>query len=440
MKRFYLCLLLLSISFFSQTQNAQEAAPTFTQTFSSEQYLADIDQLANNLTTKHPRVYEFTSKEDFWKLVNSKKASISDNTTYPDFIWKVNEIVASVGCGHTNLMFFNQESKVVPVELMAPFEAHLVYNRLFVVNPLSNSNKLNVGDEVFAINGVNVETIKEGIFKHISADGHNPSGKKMLFNGFFSFYIPYYFGFPSSYQLTIKSLRLPIQLTQLSDYKFTRTYLYPITCKKAYCYEVLDQNTAFLTISTFNFRNESQQYFDFLKRCFQDMKEKNLNNLIIDLRRNGGGSGVNSAHLLSYLAAKPFIYFNPETNYGAEYKKPIKPRSTAFDGDIFILIGNENSSSANHFLSLINHYSIATLIGEETGGTFTCNDNSDYYKLTNTGISVRNATQTFTTIADSLPLHRGIFPTHWVEQTMEDYQANRDAVLDYTLKLITNSK
>ncbi|MEL6867800.1 MAG: S41 family peptidase [Bacteroidota bacterium] len=435
---FQLLLLSLTISVQSQSREASLQAPHFTQTFTTEQYIEDLDQLTQNLTNKHPRPFAHISEKDFWTLVKRKKEQVNNKTTYPEFIWMCSEIIASIGCSHTNLQFFNQESKVLPIDRMMPLEAQLIEGRLHITNPLINKDRLQVGEEIFAINGIDIETIKQGVFKHISADANNPTGKIILFNGFFSFYIPYYLGFPKSYDILLRTHQNPTPLKQLEDYQFTRHYLYPSNCQKAYCFEPLDEDkSALLTINSFYFGEESASFYDFLHQNFRSLREQGLQNLIIDLRKNSGGPGTHSAELLSYIAQSPFTYFNQQTDYGPQYKSPIPPNEWAFQGKVFLLIGHENGSSANHFLSLVKQHQWATLIGAETAGTFTCNDNSHYYRLPNTGISVRNATSTFTTTATQFSPLRGIFPDHPVQQTLADYLKEKDTVLTYTLNLLS---
>ncbi|MEM9919024.1 MAG: S41 family peptidase [Bacteroidota bacterium] len=418
--------------------NAQEANELhFLTRFTVEEYLADLTELANSLTSKHPKPYEFISKEAFWQMVESKKEMISAETTYPAFIWMCSEIVASIGCGHTNMIYFNQESKVLPTELMMPLDAQLVEGRLFVTEPYTNKGILSVGDEISAINGIDIETIKAGIYKHISSDGYNLSGKQMQFNGFFSFYIPYYLGFPTSYEVNTNKQSEAIRLQQLDNWRFEPISLYPSNCRDAFCAEILeDKKTAMLTINTFYFEGRSEKFFNFLENSFNDFRQKDIQSLVIDLRKNGGGRSSNAFQLLRYFAKNNFTYFDAATDYNALMKEEVAPFENAFGGKVYILTSNANFSSVNHFLSVVKQYGWATMVGEETGSTYTCNDDSEYYKLGHTGISIRNATRTFATTADDFPTNRGILPDHHVVQTITDYQNAKDAVLEYTLDMI----
>ena len=173
----------------------------FSKVYSKQTYLNDIDELAKTLTETHPQPFEFISKEDFWRNIEAKRNSITDKTTYSEFLWHVSSIIASIGCGHTGLGYFNQESRILPIELRFPVEAKFINSRLYVSDPLTNSDKIAVGDEIFSINGKSVFEIQDEIYKHISADGYNKSYRNALLNGYFTAMISYYFQFPESYQI-----------------------------------------------------------------------------------------------------------------------------------------------------------------------------------------------------------------------------------------------
>jgi len=117
---------------------------------------------------------------------------------------------------------------------------------------------------------------------------------------------------------------------------------------------------------------------------------------------------------------------------------PMNPSENKFSGTTYVLQDAGCRSTTGHFLSLIKYNKLATTIGEESGGTYLCNDGSRTIKLKNTGISCRIARITFTTTVENLPKHRGIIPDHIVVQDIQDFVNNNDTVLNYTLELIKN--
>jgi C-terminal processing protease CtpA/Prc len=80
-------------------------------------------------------------------------------------------------------------------------------------------------------------------------------------------------------------------------------------------YELLaEPSTALLTVGSFSIER-SQQYDTFLSASFQDMADKQIENLIIDVRGNGGGDPEFSADLIAYLMDEPFTYFSQANGY-----------------------------------------------------------------------------------------------------------------------------
>ncbi|MEN0005121.1 MAG: S41 family peptidase [Bacteroidota bacterium] len=434
---FLFAILAMAQPSYGQTPTTNE--PSFKQTFQKEQYIADLNDLVDALTHSHPRPYQFISQEAFQQLVQQKRQAITSNTTYSEFIWMCSELVTSIGCGHTNMIFFNQESKVVPPALMMPLEAVLIDNKLLVLDPLHNQDKVAVGQEIMAINGQPVETILEGVYAHISADANNPAGKTMLFNGFFQFYMPYHFGFPTTYDIQLKGQDEVIQLAPQQFFEFNPKSLYPSDCQQPFCYQALPAlNAGLLTISSFDFGNQAgtDQYRSFIKATFKQLQQDSVQHLIVDMRKNMGGPGTNGHYLLKHLAKAPFTYFDETTDYHSYFKMPTSPAAAAFQDDLTVLIGNGNFSSVNHVLSLLKYHKRATFVGEETGGTYTCNDNSRYLSLPHTGINIRIAQSAFTTPVSDLPIDQGILPNHRIVQTIDDYLGGKDAALEYAKALI----
>ncbi len=443
MKKIYCLLILIStISCNSQKKESNKNNTNSNPTFTKIEYISDIDELANTLTETHPYPYDNISKEDFWKTVDNAKNKITEKTTLPEFIWYCSEIVANIGCSHTTLGAFLQESKLIPAELLFPMELRWIDGKMYVSKPLVNEDKLKPGSEVISINGVNVKQLKEDIFKHISADGGKKrESKKKYFNFFSPYYISYSLNFPKEYDIKLANKKSVVKLRQLKEYTFTwegkngysKTY-----CDDILCFEIVEnQNLAVLTMRSFFYEDEDlDNYRTLIDKKFKEIKEKGIHNLIIDVRGNGGGQSFNAAFLLRYLMPKPFTHFVKGTPTRESSMNPMNPFENAFSGTTYVLQDAGCGSSTGHFLSLVKYHKLATIIGEESGGTYLCNDGSRTLKLKNTGISCRIARVTFATTAKNLPKDRGIIPDQIVIQDIQDFVNNNDTVLNYALKLI----
>ena len=158
-------------------------------------------------------------------------------------------------------------------------------------------------------------------------------------------------------------------------------------------------NSAYMRIATFS-EGKLNRFF---KRSFQELKNKNIPNLIIDLRENTGGNINVSINLARYLKDKPVRladtvaainrsltygkYIHPSLPYRivmrlTSHKKTdgkfhfvtlekyeYKPyRNLHFNGNIYIVQGGYTFSAAAMFVLNIKGQQNVTVVGEETGG------------------------------------------------------------------------
>ena len=444
-KIFYCSIIVILINTFScKSQNKNSEESQFKRVFPKTEYLADINELSKTLTTNHPFPYQYTSEKEFWDRVNKIKKQITNKTTLPEFIWYCSEIVASIGCSHTTLGAFLQESKLLPAEKLFPLELRLINGKMYVTNSLVNNEKVDLGSELISINGISINEISKDIFKHISADGEiDRTSKKKYFNFFSPYYIAYSLRFPEKYEIQLKNEKSKIHLNQLKEYEFSwdgKSGYSNRFCDDILCFKIMkSENLAILTMRTFFYEGEDlYNYRNLITESFKKIKKDEISNLIVDLRGNGGGQSFNGAYLLRYLVSEQFTYFVKGTPTGEESMNPMNPFENAFTGNIYILQDAGCGSTTGHFLSLIKYNKLAILIGEESGGTYLCNDGSRTLELKNTRISCRIARVTFTTTAKNLPRERGVIPDKIVVQNINDYVNNKDTVLNYTLNLIKN--
>jgi C-terminal processing protease CtpA/Prc len=109
-----------------------------------------------------------------------------------------------------------------------------------------------------------------------------------------------------------------------------------------------------------------------------------------------------------------------------------------FEGNLYTLINGNCFSSTGHLCALMKYYHIGKFIGTETDGTYTCNDNSTYASLNNTGIQLKIARNSFSVAVKGIPRFKGISPDFPVENRLEDNIAGRDSVKLFALDLIKN--
>ena len=434
----YIILLLTTFTLLScnQKSNSNSATGNITRIYALEDYHEDFNQMVDLLLKKHPQPHAFTSKESLDKLIADQYNKITDSTTVGRFIWICEEIVSAIHCGHA--VVWANELNNLPKSMVFPMNVRYDGSRLYIMDPKNNAKRLSAGDEILSINGVDVETLRNEIFKHLPSDAYNETGKKENVNYYFRQMCAMFYGLPNSYQVTVKHKDKieAVNLVQSENLSYTKTFL--DNYKNNLCLDTdLESSTARITIRSFGYYKKQMPVFkSFVDSCFQHINESQIENLIIDLRNNGGGDPYCGSYLLQYITDKPFTYFDKSVRWYGKLKKPIQPNPNRFRNKPYILINGSCFSTTGHFCSLVKENNLGIFIGDETGGTYTCNDFSKTYNLDNTDLTLRVPTRIVKTTVSTLTNKHGIIPDHKVVPNIDHYLNNRDTVLNYTLKLI----
>ncbi len=415
----------------------ETAAEKFVRVFTEKEYKDDLDQMGKKLIEVHPNVFKFISREDFWKIIEEKKSLITENTTYGNFIWHCSEIIASIGCSHSSMNGFYQESEMLDKSLVFPLQTRWVNNRLFVVDTMDNTASIKPKDEITSINGRSVSTLVNEIYRHIPSQANIETAKKHFFNNWSTEIVPYSLGFPESYSVRIKGREEPIVLKKKETVRGPLTDGSIKRCNNDLCLDFVDsKNTAVLTISSFNFYpwNNLDVFTEFIDKSFKDIEEKGSESLIIDLRFNGGGSPESSIYLLKYLANEPFVYFS-ETEYSIG-KGSQGAIGNKFKGKLYFIIDGHGKSTTGHFMAKVKSLNLGTIVGEELGSNQFCTAGQTVCRLRNSKMMFYVANSSSRVAGTSLPDDKGILPDYPVVQGIDDYLSHVDTVKEFTLNLI----
>jgi tetratricopeptide (TPR) repeat protein len=425
----------------------EKPAEKFIKIFTPEEYKADLDQLGKTLIKVHPNTLKFISREAFWKNVEGKKALITDKTTYGEFVWHCSEIIASIGCSHTDMGGFYFENEMLPLLLRFPLQTRWVNNQLFVIDQLNNTGKVKIKDEILSVNGIAVSKLINDTYKHISSQAFIKTTKKHFFNTWSTAMIPYALGFPETYKIVVRGVKDPIVLNKAETFKDPFKDPSIKHCDTNLCFEVLDDNkTAILNIASFNYYpwDNLSVFKEFIDRNFKEINKKGIKNLIIDVRFNGGGSQQSSIYLLRYLVDKPFTYYSNSQFKGKIEKidgeEVVAPFENRFRGKLYFMMDGNGKSTTGHFMSLVKVLKLGTIVGEELGSNQFCSAGQTICRLSHTKLEYYVADNTHESTATSLPDEIGILPDHYVTQSIDDYLGKIDPVKEYTIKLAKNKK
>lgn len=424
----------------SKEVNNEEIKEVVNNVFTKEELREDFMKLRKFVEEKHPKLYIEDSELE--QLFDKQYSLLNKDMGELEYYRILSPIISELRCGHTHItvskkyeQYMRQNGRYLPLMVK------LIDNKLYVLENLSSVN-IEKGSEIISINGKKAEDIVRVLLENLTADGYNLTKKYYIinnwFNGIFYNYVDNSDEFKIKYrdpkelqirEATVSSIRdVRMDMTALSIYFISRSD------KDTYYGEIFD-DYAVLTIKSFNI-DDIKGYKRFISDFFQKLSEKNVENLILDLRGNWGGPPTPAVFLYSYLNDNPTPFYGDAPFYYFLFKREVKPATNCFKGKIYTLIDGGSFSTTGHLISLLKHHGISTFVGEESGGGAVVTDMGRSFKLKNTGLRVYCSTGVFKAAAQVLTDGRGIIPDYRVVPTVEDYLNKRDVEMDFTKKLI----
>jgi len=247
----------------------------------------------------------------------------------------------------------------------------------------------------------------------------------------------------------------------------------PSTLDDLWSFNILNNETGYLKIGTFVTNKLTIDWKKFLDRAFDELTEKNIQSLIIDIRGNEGGDDEVNLVLGKKLAKKQIEFpafkellryekvseeFRPYLNtwdksfYNRSgqlieqengfytWRKDrgnsiIKQNSKAFKGNTYLLVDAANSSATFFLTAALQQNKIATIVGSETGGNRKGTNGGQLFFLwlPNSKIEIDIPLIGYYPLTEQPD--KGINPDVEIEMTISDILSNKDKVLEKTLEI-----
>ena len=160
-------------------------------------------------------------------------------------------------------------------------------------------------------------------------------------------------------------------ITSDEYYDLLDKYMPSDNSNESYVYYEIDEEKS-LAVFTLKRCWISDHYRDVVREMFSEIKEKNIENLAIDLRGNGGGDTYVVNELFKYLPIDTYyqgdnfrkIRWNYLTfDQGSETKNK-RNKELEFDGEVYVLTDKDSFSSAMLFTEMIVDNGLGKVIGE----------------------------------------------------------------------------
>lgn len=458
-----------------------------TKKYSPAQLKQDAQVLKEAVFRIHPVIGIYETKDYYDRLFDNYINSFTDSLTEKQFRIRSKYVIEKLHCAHTDISYSDKYYKVTkktkfnfPRYYLIPVD-----DKVYVLGGLNRKTDtlLKQGTIITKINGVPADSFYRFAQSIITIDGYIQESKKLYGQlGYASYYLTL-LNYPDTitYEYLqkdqVKTLKTPAFKTlNIPEYNLKRRddslYVRYKRAKMRYRYLDADKKTMVLNIQAFSHTKYTKAY----RKIFKQLKKNKTENLVIDLRYNGGGSLSNTYHLLQYLLKEPvtqtsytmiknypmrkYTHGNLIFKFTRLYFKIYGKKTSRHDTDIFVMKIKPNTKwhYNNNLFVLINGGSFsascvvsaylkethrATFIGRETGGTIEgCNAIiNPIYKLPNTKTKVR--IPTFRLLHDVYTkgnTGRGIMPDLETNYSFYDLINKRDLEMKLVNELINKDK
>lgn len=476
----------------------------------------DLAIIRTSLEEAHPGLYWYISKEKLDFKFDSLQSLITDSLSSIEFYRMTAPVVSEVKCGHTRLVYqglklsvkeniANKKNGPAP---LSQLQYKIENDRLFIATNKNKAlNHFTPGAEILSIDSIPTAQFLEKSKRLFSTDGYNQTFYNEVLNKSFAGY--YYLAFAKrdsnllvlkdsaglciEYLKTVKSDTAKSKLTTEERKKQQQEALAKRKIKRKNRYKGFDENkqplldfkidstlksTAILKVKSFSFPYNN--FRKFFKESFQSLHDNKIENVILDLRGNGGGNLMSCNLLFRYLYNQPhqfttradmktrrfpspkyieksaltkfrkFILFPilwldnqiniKKDSIGYYSKLPTQkfknPMKNHFNNNLTVLINGYSFSATSLISANLQSVNRGYFIGEETGGGFNqCSAGSiPYINLPNTGLKLRLPLKEIKITKPRDIVGRGVFPNLEVIPTLNDVIKGKDVVMDKAME------
>ena len=436
-------------------------------TLSRNECLADIDQAYSIIEAVHPNPYTVTNKERITAKRKTLEDHLPNEIDRTKFFLEFAPIIAELRDGHTSLRPPLRDFGERWGDKTFPMDVAFVNESLTVVNDWSGAG-VPTGATLTEINGRSVENIVKTLMPLQHAE--LPAARRLNIARYFRMYLqiacdlgpPFAVSYREVGESSVRTSS--VQSRSLDEMNALRAQR---PSSPDYSYKFIPEHR--LGVIAYNVCRPDDAFKQFLRSTFDRIRMDKIDALVVDVRRNGGGSARANVALFDYITDQRYRMFAGgdikfsdlvknklgrktfENRFGpwdtpdgtvlsqrddAPFFEP-GPNELRFKGPVYVLSGVGTQSSGMNFVAAVKDYELGTIVGEETGDPATAFGDLESFRLNNSGLEMYVSTKFFIRPNGRLDV-RGIRPDFEVKRSASDQREGRDTALEFVKKHVTS--
>lgn len=391
----------------------------------SPSFTMDVAEVKFQINELKKEIKTPMTRREAWKLLSQLNPYFQDGhmvISYPDFIQQQHQHIDNGG-------------RMFPVEVQIDKSHHI-----YVTDTKGINKGVEVGDKITAINGVDASEIIKSMLTRMHGD--TVSNRLALLSDRFANMYWLLYGDTGHYKIDFKRNNVHGQYSAIGN----RKKLGDISSNLTSFVErkLLANNIGYLRIDRFYYAPEHEKgYFDFMEESWLAFKKANVQDVIIDVRNNPGGTDHYwQQGIAPYVANKPFPFLShfkirlTEGNLARGPIKgelnslvegpfnqlvPIKPENDLrIPGKAYLLMGPLSYSSTILFLTAFQDSNQAIIAGQSSGARSCTTGRIETKILSESNLEITLPTLIFTRPSGNESCHQPIKPDIFIPDNRAD--------------------
>lgn len=408
-----------------------------TDTLTKEQVAADFQQLTHIIEKGVPDPFYYSSLETYTAARSAAAAQLRSGMTIQELYRVLHPLIQCLQDAHFAIHLPDAWiEKEQPRYL--PLTVYIENNRIYIATDKTPDTAVGTGQEILSINGMParqiLDTLNGTTYTHTPAQRFASGYLETVFHKRLYTIL----GFRDTFTITT-----PAGTYQLKGLPEEAATLQPLP---ALTFHLQNPTTGYLKINSLVWTTNEQR--DSLKRfldsSFTILHNHRIQNLILDIRGNLGGSSVLAKDILDYMATEPYTlatgvdYIHKGKTYHADLTELHAPavKDLAFRGRVVLLSDALTYSSAHMMLAGFKYYRHGTTMGTVSSQGYYITGEIRKTILEHSGIALVAPTANFRLpgYTDNRPEH--FSPDHILEPSLSERLAGQDIVLQKALDLL----